>query len=76
MCGQPQQLTTLNLLIKKIQESETTDIDLKTLLLTKLNFFVDKIQRICENRRGGRRHTKKRNRKQKKTRRSLRSYRY
>ena len=73
MCGQSEQLTTL---IEKIQNSDTTDTRLKTLLLTKLNLFVKKIQTICNEKKGGRRHTKKRNRKQKKTRRSLRSYRY
>lgn len=77
MCGQPEQLTTLNLLIEKIQNSDTTDIRLKTLLLTKLNLFVNKINKLCETTpTGGRRHTKKKNRKQKKTKSSLRSRRY
>ena len=76
MCNKPEQLTTLNSLIEKIQKSETTDNHLKKLLLTKLNLFVKKINSLCEKIKGGRRHTKKRNRKQKKTRSSLRSYRY
>jgi len=76
LCGNEEEINKLNQIIEKIENSEQTDKQLKTLLITKLNFFLNKIKRLCLEKEGGRRHTKKRNRKQKKTRRSLRSYRY